>query len=94
MGQSEDPVILFEHDSSKNIETFSFVIICCICRQEILENEIVVQCPNCQTFYHSNHLSIWLNINSTCPVCRRYFSKKTSSYSKRDSKKSEKKVKK
>ncbi|MFX1504799.1 MAG: RING finger domain-containing protein [Promethearchaeota archaeon] len=42
---------------------------CCICRREILENEIIKQCPKCQTYFHSKHLSIWLESKKSCPIC-------------------------
>ena len=58
---------------------FSYVIIqrqtlknreCCICRQTITKNEEIVVCPYCQTLYHRIHLSLWLKIRKTCPICK------------------------
>lgn len=61
MSQSEGQITLKESD--REIKTFQpfLDLSCCICRREILGNELVTQCPNCLTFFHSNHLDIWVN---------------------------------
>lgn len=61
--------------------------ICCICRREILENEKIKQCPKCQTYFHSNHLSIWLDTKKNCPICHCDLFITKSSYSRSNTKK-------
>ena len=43
---------------------------CSICRKNLKQNESIVQCSNCDTFYHLQHLQEWLKKDSGCPVCR------------------------
>ncbi len=44
--------------------------ICAICRKSLKKDDLIIQCSNCSTFFHHNHLQEWLNANSECPVCR------------------------
>jgi hypothetical protein len=43
---------------------------CCICRKEIKHIEKTIECPDCKTIYHHNHLSLWLRIRKKCPICK------------------------
>lgn len=74
--------------SSENSLNFS----CCICRREILRHEEIIQCSKCQTYYHANHLSFWLNKAKNCPVCHCYLYQPTSFITK--SKKRDRKIRK
>lgn len=84
MTYSEGQVIFYEYEKNKNIEKPFLVLTCCICRREILEYERVIQCPNCQTYFHSHHMSIWLDTKQTCPVCCCYFSRVNSDHPRRN----------
>lgn len=84
MAKSEGQILVYQSENIKDYEKSTVVLICCICRRKILEYEKVTQCPNCQTFFHSNHLSIWLNTKKTCPVCCYYFSRAHSNNSRRN----------
>lgn len=44
--------------------------ICAICRKKLKKDDLIIQCPNCSTFFHYNHLQEWLKANSECPVCK------------------------
>ncbi|MFX0173682.1 MAG: RING finger domain-containing protein [Candidatus Hodarchaeota archaeon] len=48
---------------------------CCICRRDINTNEKAFVCPDCQTIYHHNHLSLWLKIRKKCPICKKQIKK-------------------
>ena len=69
MVQSKEQITFIEYIKSKNTSKPFLNITCCICRRKILEREIIKQCPKCQTFFHSEHLSLWLDIQKTCPIC-------------------------
>ncbi|MHA1968745.1 MAG: hypothetical protein ACW964_13185 [Candidatus Hodarchaeales archaeon] len=69
MSQSESQIALKESEQEKNTFKPFLDFRCCICRREILGNELVTQCSNCLTFFHSNHLEIWMNVKNICPVC-------------------------
>jgi hypothetical protein len=43
---------------------------CAICKLAIEVEEYVMQCPECQSLYHGEHLVEWLIEQGTCPVCR------------------------
>jgi hypothetical protein len=32
--------------------------------------EKTIECPDSKTIYHHKHLSIWLRIRKTCPICK------------------------
>jgi hypothetical protein len=53
---------------------------CCICRRELLESDLIVQCPRCQTYFHSKHLSMWLDIDESCPICHYHLYQTKSCY--------------
>jgi len=69
MVQSKEQIAFIEYNKSRNTSKPFLDITCCICRRKILEREIIKQCPRCQTFFHSEHLSIWLDIKNSCPIC-------------------------
>jgi len=44
--------------------------ICGICYQE-LDPETTMMCSNCQTMFHKGCIDIWVNLNGTCPSCKK-----------------------
>ena len=44
---------------------------CCICQDDYKVEEPVVQCPECENFYHRHCIDRWLLENETCPQCRK-----------------------
>jgi hypothetical protein len=80
MVQSEEQITFIEYDKGRNVPKPFLQFSCCICRRKILESEIIKQCPNCQTYFHSKHLSIWLDIRKKCPICHCYLYRANSSY--------------
>lgn len=44
--------------------------ICGICYQE-LDPETTMMCSNCQTLFHKGCIDIWVNLNGTCPSCKK-----------------------
>ncbi|KAK9683053.1 hypothetical protein RND81_10G115000 [Saponaria officinalis] len=44
-------------------------VVCTICRDEVLGDEVVRQLP-CLHYYHGDCIVPWLKIRNTCPVCR------------------------
>ncbi|MHA1401214.1 MAG: double zinc ribbon domain-containing protein [Candidatus Heimdallarchaeaceae archaeon] len=48
---------------------------CYICNLNISKNEAVSICPNCNNFYHYNHLATWVKLKGTCPICKNKISK-------------------
>ncbi len=80
MVQLEAQITFIEFNKRKFISKSFPKFICCICRREILEEEISKQCPKCQTYFHYKHLSIWLDINRSCPVCHSYLYQANLSY--------------
>ncbi len=49
-------------DNQSNVE-------CCICLQEFIPNEKVVELP-CNHLYHKHCIKSWLQVNRNCPSCR------------------------
>lgn len=47
---------------------------CVICRGEIKTEAEQVRCSRCKTKFHKKHLTIWLQEEKTCPICRRWIS--------------------
>ena len=43
---------------------------CCICLGNIAEG-CKIRTLRCQHFYHSECISRWLQVNATCPLCRK-----------------------
>lgn len=52
-------------------ETFPDVTECSICQNEYEPNQKVKKFT-CNHIFHENCIDIWLNKNSTCPLCRKY----------------------
>jgi len=48
--------------------------ICMICKLPIQYRQVIYQCPNCKTLFHSNHLVGWLNHSDNCPICNHILS--------------------
>lgn len=47
---------------------------CSICMQSYLNNDLVVVLPcNGQHHFHSECLRVWLQVSSSCPLCRQQF---------------------
>ncbi|MHA1969273.1 MAG: hypothetical protein ACW964_15915 [Candidatus Hodarchaeales archaeon] len=90
MSQSESQIALKESEREKNTFKPFLDFRCCICRREILEHEMVTQCTNCQTYFHSNHLTFWLKTSKTCPVCHFYLYQSTICSKNRHTKKKQK----
>ncbi|MBD3191130.1 MAG: hypothetical protein GF308_10820 [Candidatus Heimdallarchaeota archaeon] len=43
---------------------------CAICKLELREEQVVVQCPHCLALFHLDHLVEWLKIEPECPICQ------------------------
>ncbi|KAL5989556.1 hypothetical protein ACLOJK_010448 [Asimina triloba] len=43
---------------------------CAVCLSGLEEGEMVRILPPCMHFFHGNCIDVWLQSNSTCPVCR------------------------
>jgi hypothetical protein len=69
MSHSKDQILLINPDFDTQDSNQTRILLCCICRNEILEDDSVSQCPSCQTSFHSKHLSLWLDFKRTCPIC-------------------------
>ncbi|XP_014499557.1 probable E3 ubiquitin-protein ligase RHC2A [Vigna radiata var. radiata] len=78
---SEDGILIFDsvqynYDSLKNLERF---IIeektedsCCICLEEFAIGSSAIRIPHtCSHIFHHHCITEWLDINHTCPLCRR-----------------------
>ncbi|MFW9917021.1 MAG: RING finger domain-containing protein [Candidatus Thorarchaeota archaeon] len=46
---------------------------CAICRLSIAFGENTAICPECGSVFHQDHLSEWLKIKATCPICNHAF---------------------
>ena len=42
---------------------------CAICKLNIKPLETIVQCPDCLSLFHKEHLDDWLEKTKKCPVC-------------------------
>ncbi|KAK3012385.1 hypothetical protein RJ639_010550 [Escallonia herrerae] len=58
------PVIVLRKDDLQGN-----VVVCAVCKDEILVEERVSQLPCCH-HYHGHCIVPWLSIRNTCPVCR------------------------
>jgi hypothetical protein len=45
--------------------------ICSICKLEIKDQQELLQCIWCNNLFHKEHLHKWLEVEKTCPVCKR-----------------------
>ncbi|XP_043700308.1 RING-H2 finger protein ATL5-like [Telopea speciosissima] len=43
---------------------------CPICLSNIEEEEMTILLPNCNHMFHAQCINVWLNSQSTCPICR------------------------
>ena len=43
---------------------------CPICFNEIQEESLVTELPNCQHLYHHDCLEKWFIVDSKCPICK------------------------
>ncbi|MHA1155570.1 MAG: hypothetical protein ACTSQK_05630 [Candidatus Heimdallarchaeota archaeon] len=66
----------FEFDKRKkiNIKPFEYikknkVDICMICKLTFVFSDFVYQCPQCNCYFHKEHIENWLKDNTSCPVC-------------------------
>lgn len=46
------------------------VIECSVCLSTIVEETMVKLLPNCKHTFHVECIDMWLNSNTTCPICR------------------------
>lgn len=44
---------------------------CMICKLDIKDQDDQELCPECENFFHYAHLSEWLKVKGTCPVCKK-----------------------
>ena len=44
--------------------------ICTICKKKLIKNQIIIQCPKCDSYFHHEHIMEWYNENQCCPVCK------------------------
>ncbi|MFX1282954.1 MAG: RING finger protein [Promethearchaeota archaeon] len=59
-------------EKQKNCGFCSQRLTCIICRKSVVQLQIeeeVVQCPQCSSFFHRQHLLESVKIKSNCPVC-------------------------
>lgn len=49
------------------------VLRCSICRLSIAFGENTATCPECGSVFHQDHLSEWLKIKASCPICNHAF---------------------
>ncbi len=54
---------------SFRLKDASKAYVCMVCKRDLEINQDVHNCPNCQTYYHEEHLFQWLQVNTSCPVC-------------------------
>ena len=43
--------------------------ICMVCKLKIRKDEEIYQCPECNNYFHAQHLERWLEQRTRCPVC-------------------------
>jgi len=43
---------------------------CGICKLILTKDDLVLQCPNCYTLFHDDHLIEWLSSKQHCPICK------------------------
>ncbi|NHJ88034.1 MAG: E3 ubiquitin protein ligase [Asgard group archaeon] len=43
--------------------------ICMICKLFLKSNDSILQCPTCESLYHTDHLLTWIKSKQRCPVC-------------------------
>jgi hypothetical protein len=42
---------------------------CSICKLVLEKKDTIVQCPNCKSLFHFEHMDYWLETDDNCPVC-------------------------
>ena len=60
------PMFTFHHSSSGNKD----ILYCVVCLREVVDGERFRKLPKCKHCFHVNCIDIWLESNSTCPLCR------------------------
>ncbi|KAK7832574.1 ring-h2 finger protein atl60 [Quercus suber] len=63
------PMFTFHHSSSGNKDVFY----CVVCLHEVVDGERFRKLPKCNHCFHVNCIDIWLESNSTCPLCRNQY---------------------
>jgi hypothetical protein len=48
---------------------------CGICKLTFNQGQTAIFCPNCETLFHKDHLTNWLESANHCPVCKYKFLK-------------------
>ncbi len=48
----------------------SLEYLCMICKLALRNNQEILICPFCQSFFHEEHLQDWLQLADDCPVCK------------------------
>jgi len=44
---------------------------CAICKLELRKKQKILQCKECLSLFHQEHLEAWLEKNELCPVCNK-----------------------
>ena len=47
---------------------------CSICKLRLKQSDEILQCPQCESLFHKEHLVRWLKEIPECPVCENNFS--------------------
>ncbi|MHA1912368.1 MAG: RING finger protein [Candidatus Kariarchaeaceae archaeon] len=50
---------------------------CAVCRGALVTTDNIVSCPHCKHMAHRDHILNWLNIRSSCPLCKGQLSERT-----------------
>lgn len=50
--------------------------VCMICKLEIRKGQKIMQCKECLSVFHKEHIEEWLETNKDCPVCNIIISKR------------------
>ena len=45
-------------------------LICSICSDNVLQNDDIYKCKNCDNIIHYSCMNNWIRYNSICPLCR------------------------
>ena len=48
---------------------------CGVCKLTFNQGQVVIFCPHCETLYHKDHLTNWLQTSNHCPICKFIFLK-------------------
>ena len=49
---------------------------CSVCRGALVTTDNIVSCPHCEHMAHREHIIHWLNIRSSCPLCKGHLSER------------------